>query len=940
LTGASAATHTGPSSEGDTTMSKLLSAMTHPPYAPHSPCRSSCPRETTARVVALVLLILLPRAAGTVAAQQLPDCNPAAWHEVTSPRPDPQTGRMPTVSGAIAIERDLHITSGPPGGCPSGMASWVFFRCPPNGVSWPSDWTDVWWEAGVVAPLQVQTLDTTEWCYLFRQGVTSEIATPFGFPPDCCQPVPGDWGPPAQTFFTIDNPEQCCRIQVCLDESGGVSTVGCCAGDSTSEGGGGGCSDGSCTTQGFSGQRPCVTLPNGQPAGMGPSAHSSDGLNPVLFDVARDLTATDGPLGPGWNHNYNARLSYWEDGDGAKQVTVARGLKRKVSFEESYPGSDLFIPLGWAANYALALNRDGMGEPVDWTLTLPERTTERYALAALQGGDGRLLSVSDRNGNATTLTYDGNGRLTTITSPANRATTLQWTTVNGEDRLGSVTDAANRTWQINYTAVGVVSGFIHPDGGVESLSYNESGDLTGYTDGTGHTYSFIADNDGRVTTLTGPAGNTLTISYPADPGCDGYDITVTDANGNVWTYHFDGRGRIQSVTDPLGYVYGYSHDGDHHLTQQTAPVGAATGYQYDASGNATSIAQGALTTTLTYDALNQVVSETDPGGASTWYMYDGKGNVLTVTKKDSQGAVLATQTFTHNPQGQKLTAADAGGNTTSYQYDQAGNLTGVTDALGNATTFTYSTAGDRTSVTDPLGNTTQYEYDTRHRVTKVTHPGGAFRTTTYSCCLKTAETDENGKTTTYEYNANSRLTKVTDPLGNQTQYQYDNNGNRVTVIDPSGHATAHAYDVANRLTTITYADGAQEQFEYDAAGRKTASLDPLGRRTEYQYDDYGRLVTTVLPPDPTISPDPMTITRTYDDAGNVLTETDANGNVTQYQYDAENRRTRTTFPDGAFETYTYDPNGNLVMKTDARGVKTMQEYDALNRRVRTFVETP
>jgi len=84
----------------------------------------------------------------------------------------------------------------------------------------------------------------------------------------------------------------------------------------------------------------------------------------------------------------------------------------------------------------------------------------------------------------------------------------------------------------------------------------------------------------------------------------------------------------------------------------------------------------------------------------------------------------------------------------------------------------------------------------------------------------------------------------------------------------------------------------------------------------------------------------MTITRTYDDAGNVLTETDANGNVTQYQYDAENRRTRTTFPDGAFETYTYDPNGNLVMKTDARGVKTMQEYDALNRRVRTFVETP
>ena len=110
-------------------------------------------------------------------------------------------------------------------------------------------------------------------------------------------------------------------------------------------------------------------------------------------------------------------------------------------------------------------------------------------------------------------------------------------------------------------------------------------------------------------------------------------------------------------------------------------------------------------------------------------------------------------------------------------------MVSVTDPLGNATTYAYNPAGDRATVTDPLGNTTSYEYDTRHRVTKVTHPGGAFRTTTYNCCLKTAETDENGNQTQYQYDPNSRLAKVIDALGGQTQYvTHDQSG----FIHPAG----------------------------------------------------------------------------------------------------------------------------------------------------------
>ena len=55
--------------------------------------------------------------------------------------------------------------------------------------------------------------------------------------------------------------------------------------------------------------------------------------------------------------------------------------------------------------------------------------------------------MTDRNGNATTLTYNGGGQLTTITDPASRTITL---TYNGEGFVESAKDPMKHVVKYTY----------------------------------------------------------------------------------------------------------------------------------------------------------------------------------------------------------------------------------------------------------------------------------------------------------------------------------------------------------------------------------------------------------------------------------------------------------------------------------------------------------
>src|SRR5260370_6694860 len=85
----------------------------------------------------------------------------------------------------------------------------------------------------------------------------------------------------------------------------------------------------------------------------------------------------------------------------------------------------------------------------------------------------------------------------------------------------------------------------------------------------------------------------------------------------------------------------------------------------------------------------------------------------------------------------------------------------------------------------------------------------------------------------YQNFADNLLQKVTDPLGNVTQYNYDNNGNLTSSTwlagSPSAATTTYSYDTGgfNQLLSVTDALGHAYSFSYDNSGRLKTATDPL-----------------------------------------------------------------------------------------------------------------
>lgn len=480
------------------------------------------------------------------------------------------------------------------------------------------------------------------------------------------------------------------------------------------------------------------------------------------------------------------------------------------------------------------------------------------------------------------------------------------------------------------------------------------------------------NNDNRITSVTDPAGKSITYSY----GPEGDLVSVTDRENNETKFgystdhkhnlididdprpgalkpirnEYDTDGRILSHTDANDNVIVYNHNLATGVEEVTNRLNKATQYKYDNRGNVTEV-KDALNniTTYTYDEYDNKTSETPPGGSASTYKYEDldPGFGFAVITKDMHLVTEQTDALSHktvykydenwrilktidpkgyetrnyySPQGNLMWTLDAKYRYTHYNYDTSGNMVSMTDAEDCVTSYVYDGNGYMTSQTQN-GITTEYEYDANGNRILETKPapdsvGGDVKTK--------FEYDDNGRliTTKYAYQT---------ALETQSSTTYDSLGKPVVRTDTQGRETLTTYDNMGRVEMVVHPDESSEVNHYDDEGRLTGveSYDKaqlLKANTYHTYDFIGRKTRTDLP-------DGGHTSTVYDSQGRVTSETGEDNITTSYTYYANGNRQSMTR--GVYTaSYSYDANGNQTDVTDPDGT-THTWYDELNRATQT-----
>lgn len=617
------------------------------------------------------------------------------------------------------------------------------------------------------------------------------------------------------------------------------------------------------------------------------------------YDSHGQRTSMTDPLGNTWTYSY--------DPQGLGRLVDATDPLGRVSHSE-YDAAGRLTSQTQDYDAAKSQNQDDV-----WNIV-----TE-YAYDAR----GNQTSVTDTFGRVTQYEYDNADHLVKTIDPAGNETVNAYNTAG---QLTSTTDALLHVTQYGYDAVGRLVANTDALGNATTTVYNLDGTVDHTIDALGRITSYTYDNLKRVNTVILPNGGTTSNGYDAA----GNLRTTTDALGNITSYEYDALGRLIKTTDPLNGITENFYDSAGRLVQTRDARNNATTYAYDAAGRQTSVTDAlGNVTTYAYDTLGRRTSVTDANGNITTYAYDELNRVVTVT--DPLGNAVTTA---YDAMGQTLARADANGNSASFAYDVLNRLTSQTDALGHTTTFTYDAAGNRLGVTDANNHAATTVYDALSRPVTFTDANGNATANGYDAAGNpVTSTDALGNSSVTMYNALNQPIISRDALGSQTTYAYNTRGEMVSKTDAEGITTGYEYDALGRLTAVieNYKPGLQAtaevnirtEYTYDVNGNRLTILDGNGHTTSFMYDGMNRLLSET---------DPLgnVWTYTYDAIGNRISMTDANGAPTNYAYDDANRLALIDYETSADVYFTYDPAGRRLSMTDGLGITTWA-YNALNQ---------
>ena len=689
---------------------------------------------------------------------------------------------------------------------------------------------------------------------------------------------------------------------------------------------------------------------------------------PIVFERWYNSKAPkDGPLGYGWTHSFNHFLRFYG----------VEGGEARVSWNDGTGGERFFATTnhsgGNIANGAAFSAPAGIYATVErlanGTYRITERSGLKYVFEAVNAGatdtglKARLLSITDRNGNALNLSYAAisgcsGTYVCKVTDAIGRALTFSYTGTH----LTGITDWSGRQWQFGFDANGNLISFKNPlavTGSQAPVTYEyyTAADGAGvdhamrkYVLARGNGMHFDYYANGRVFKHTPfDTSGALLADHATTFVWNEFrrESHQVDAEGHERIFEFDPYGNPIAITDEAGakvqYTY-YETAGQTHLRKSRIdPNGLVTQYAYDANGNLTDVTapSGRTVQYRDYTAFGQAQRIKNADGDWTLRIFDAGGNLTDeIRTRAGVTPVAGTKPATGDIVAWTQTQADSAGNPTRIRRLRdwsSASLGNPGSGVGPSLDYTYDTNRLNLTSTTRRGDIdgtpasleaqvySDYQYDSLGRMTR--------------------GPDANWYAADTHYDALDRPDQAPDGRGNQWDLYYDANGNPVNAgltvageyldgyyanwdeldrqerkVDYAGNATVWRYNRVGHLESVTGADGYSIGFERDPLGRIEAAYDEAGHRVVFSRDADGK---------PRSVTDPNKLTTNYEyyhasEDGRLKTTT-----VPKVSGQANGRSVQVASYDGAGRPLRIDAIG-----ADGTVRDSYRFYDELGRLVR------
>ncbi|MDX2200031.1 MAG: putative Ig domain-containing protein [Phycisphaerae bacterium] len=553
-------------------------------------------------------------------------------------------------------------------------------------------------------------------------------------------------------------------------------------------------------------------------------------------------------------------------------------------------------------------------------LTRIEDPSGRVPIRSEYDSEGRLVAVVDASGHRREFDHDAISASEVVRDAYGNATQRFY------DRDGNVVtliDAEQQIWRQEYED-GLITAKIDPLGNRTEFFYDDQNNLVRevqpHPSGQSpdeYTTSYTYDARNNVTSISTPAGPRAILTYDTS----GNLTSFRDGTGrNLVAYQYDARGLITTETNRFGSST-FDYDSNGQMVRAVESNGRTTTATYYPSGRLQSYAAPDSAAVLEYDAKGRQLAATYETGHSIRYAYGDESEWTCV-----EGQTIDRIERLSHENGQTAGWLRADGSTMMYQYDAAGRLEAVVDPRGNATSYEYDRVGRRTVTRSPRGGETRVGYDAAGRVTSRRDPEQNLTTIVPGECCGREASVTNPRGFTWYFSRSPTAAVVTDPLLRTTEIEFSQGGLPVRTRLPDGRTRSVTFDgdgelddADERPLSVVDEGGGTRDYVYDSEGRLSSSAAPGGAVYALSHTPNG-LASIVGP-----SGEYMAFE--YAGDGNLSSESLSGVLTTRYAYNDRNLLQSKVHDGGERIDFDYDLVGREIRRVPSRGTSVAREYD-------------